>query len=72
MTLNVKWPNISIFSLVTGLIANINQRVKHCSRTILLVQLLYAITGANIHKDYIITFIEEMNKSVMFKYFLGS
>jgi len=38
MTLNVKWPNVNVFSLVTGLIANINQRVKHYSRAILLVQ----------------------------------
>jgi hypothetical protein len=56
---------------VTGLIENINQRVKHYSRAILLVPLFYAVTEANTYKDNIITFIEEWNKSVMLKHFLG-
>jgi hypothetical protein len=72
MTLNVKWPNVNIFFLVTGLIANINQKVKHYSRAVLLVQLFYAVTEANILKDNITPFIGACNKSVMLKHFLGS
>ena len=53
MTLNVKWPNTNIFSLVTGLISNINQRVKHYSRAILLIDCVWNVMAHVQKPDFV-------------------
>jgi hypothetical protein len=63
---------MTLFPSVIGLISHINNRAQHNIPAILLVQLCYTVIRINIYKFGIDTFKVELNKTVMFKCFLGS